>query len=115
MCTGPVRERWALKERPDAKASAPCALESRRDAELYWFKLNPLRVAHAGKGVCDMSSAKSVFLVTQRRRIWRVTLNDVFFGDYRSKRNALESIEEASRTLSAAGKTPTILVAAGET
>lgn len=69
----------------------------------------------ASEGAFDLTAGKSVFLVTQRRRIWRVTLNDVFFGDYRSKRNAIESAEEASRRLSAAGKTPTILVAAGET
>jgi hypothetical protein len=103
-----------IKERPDAKASAPCAPESGRDAQIQLFQV-ALGCVRASEGGFDMTAGKSVFLITQRRRIWRVTLNDVFFGDYRSKRNAVESVEEASRKLSAAGKISTILVAAGET
>jgi hypothetical protein len=39
----------------------------------------------------------TVFRVTFSRLIWRVTLDGAFFGDYRSKQNALKSIEEAQQ------------------
>ena len=43
--------------------------------------------------------AEAMFLITLRHRIWRVTLDGQFFGDYRSKRDAKESADEAARAL----------------
>jgi hypothetical protein len=46
-----------------------------------------------------MDAPRSTFQITLRHRIWRVTLDGQFFGDYRSKRDATESVEEAARAL----------------
>lgn len=46
-----------------------------------------------------MTAAQSVFLLTYRHGIWRVTFDGVFFGDYRSEQHARESIAEAQRKL----------------
>lgn len=46
-----------------------------------------------------MASAQSTFVLTLRHRIWRVTFDGAFYGDYRSERLALEGIEEAQRKL----------------
>ncbi|WP_395646135.1 hypothetical protein [Terricaulis sp.] len=36
--------------------------------------------------------------------IWRVTLDGVFFGDYRSKQNALKGVEDAREALETKGR-----------
>ena len=46
-----------------------------------------------------MATAQSVFLITYRHGIWRVTFDGVFFGDYRSEQHARESIAETQRKL----------------
>lgn len=54
----------------------------------------------------------SIFRITLRHGIWRVTLDGRFFGDYRSKADAIESVEEARSALAAGGRMTSIIVAA---
>jgi hypothetical protein len=58
-----------------------------------------------------MSDAPSTLRITLKRRIWRVTLDDVFYGDYRSQRHATESAEAAAAKLRTQGRRVTILAA----
>jgi hypothetical protein len=51
----------------------------------------------------------SVLRITYRRNIWRITLDDVFYGDYRSHRHATESAEAKAATLRTQGRKVTIL------
>ena len=51
----------------------------------------------------------STLRITLKRRIWRVTIDDVFYGDYRSQRHATESAEAAAATLRTQGRRVTIL------
>jgi hypothetical protein len=51
-----------------------------------------------------MTGAASIFALTLRHSIWRVTFDGVFFGDYRSERQALEGIAEAQRKLATTAK-----------
>lgn len=51
-----------------------------------------------------MSTAPSIIQIVLRRRIWRVTLDGAFYGDYRSKRHATESADAAASTLRKAGR-----------
>ena len=46
-----------------------------------------------------MNVTCSTFTITQRRGIWHVTLDGVFFGDFRSKDQALGMAEESARSL----------------
>jgi len=57
------------------------------------------------------NTTPSVLRITHRRRIWRITLDDVFYGDYRSHRHATESAEAAAATLRTQGRKVTILAA----
>jgi hypothetical protein len=45
-----------------------------------------------------MTDAASVFLVSYDRLTWRVSLNGVAFGAYRSRQNAVKAVNEARRT-----------------
>jgi hypothetical protein len=56
-----------------------------------------------------MTVRPSILRITLKRRIWRVTLDDAFYGDYRSHRHATESAEAAAVTLRNQGRTVTIL------
>ena len=56
------------------------------------------------KDSVKLMALQSTFHVTLYHDIWRVTLDGVFFGSYRSKANAIESIGERQRTLEAAGR-----------
>ena len=58
-----------------------------------------------------MSAPSSTLRITLKRRIWRVTLDDVFYGDYRSQRHATESAEAAAAKLRTQGRRVTILAA----
>lgn len=49
-----------------------------------------------------------------RRRIWRLTLDGAFYGDYRSERHALEGAEVAALTLRHAGRSVRIVTMSGE-
>ena len=51
-----------------------------------------------------MSPLQSTFEVTQRHGIWRVTLDGMFFGDYRSKAGAVAGIGESEQALGAEGR-----------
>ena len=57
-------------------------------------------------------NAKAIFRIALSHRIWRVTLDGAFFGDYRSKQHAQESAREASSALAAAGREASIVVVA---
>ena len=46
------------------------------------------------------------FTLRLRHRIWRVTLNGNFYGDYRSEADALEGVADAQRKL----RTPAKLI-----
>jgi hypothetical protein len=52
----------------------------------------------------DMSIAPATIQITFRRRIWRVTVDGAFYGDYRSRRHAAESADAAAATLRKAGR-----------
>lgn len=51
-----------------------------------------------------MSMPPVNFSIELRRRIWRVTLDGAFYGDYRSKRHAVESAEAAAQGFRAKGR-----------
>ena len=51
-----------------------------------------------------MSAPASTFLITFNRRIWRVTLDGVFYGDYRSRRHATDSADAAATALRSKGR-----------
>jgi hypothetical protein len=48
--------------------------------------------------------------ITLNRRIWRITLDGVFYGDYRTRRHADESADAAADALRKQGRTVTIIV-----
>jgi hypothetical protein len=56
-----------------------------------------------------VSAPASILRITLRRRIWRITLDDAFYGDYRTQRHATESAEAAAATLRTQGRRVTIL------
>ncbi|MBL8537021.1 MAG: hypothetical protein JNM59_06420 [Hyphomonadaceae bacterium] len=62
-----------------------------------------------------MNQAPAIVQVVLRRRIWRVTIDGAFCGDYRSERHAAESAEAAASTLRAQGRTVQILATDGVT
>lgn len=51
-----------------------------------------------------MSALPAIIDVTLRKRIWRVTLDGAFYGDYRSERHATESVEAAAAALRKSGR-----------
>jgi hypothetical protein len=61
-----------------------------------------------------MAPLSSLFELTLRHRIWRVTLDGSFFGDYRSKDEAMDGVADARRALDAAGRSVKVVVAANE-
>jgi hypothetical protein len=54
----------------------------------------------------------STFQLALRHGIWRVTLDGVFFGDYRSKAHALDGLADARRALAAGGRSIDVLMPA---
>jgi len=59
-----------------------------------------------------MQARPSTLEITYRRSIWRLTLDGVFYGDYRSRRHATDSADAAARGLRATGRAVTIVTAA---
>jgi hypothetical protein len=59
-----------------------------------------------------MTTPASTLLITLNRRIWRITLDGVFYGDYRSQRHATESADAAATALRGKGRTVNIVAAA---
>lgn len=51
-----------------------------------------------------MSAAASIIQISLRRRIWRVTLDGAFHGDYRTRRHAAESADAVALSLRKAGR-----------
>ncbi len=56
----------------------------------------------------------SIFHIQQRHRIWHVLVDGAFFGDYRSKSLALDSVEEAKRALEQSGRSVKVVTAPDE-
>jgi hypothetical protein len=56
--------------------------------------------------------ARSLLQITLQHGVWRVTLDGRFFGDYRSKSQAIESAEEARRAMAISGRITNVVVAA---
>ncbi|MGQ0534216.1 MAG: hypothetical protein ACT4OF_16225 [Caulobacteraceae bacterium] len=56
-----------------------------------------------------MSAPASTFHIVLRHGIWRVTLDGVFYGDYRSRGDATDSAEAAAATLRSQGRIVTIV------
>ena len=57
-----------------------------------------LRQAHVGH-----VTMRATFAVAPYRGVWRVTLDGAFYGDYRSKQNALDGLSDKSHALKTAG------------
>lgn len=55
-----------------------------------------------------MSAPASTFHITLRHGIWRVTLDGAFYGDYRSRGQAIEGADAAAATLRSQGRIVTI-------
>lgn len=51
-----------------------------------------------------MRAAQSTFVLSLRHRIWRVTFDGAFFGDYRSERDAMRGIEDAQHKLASVAR-----------
>jgi hypothetical protein len=56
-----------------------------------------------------MGPPASVFAIKLSRRIWRVTLDGAFYGDYRTRQHADESAEAAVKALRKEGRTVKIV------
>lgn len=62
-----------------------------------------------------VTATPAILQITLNRRIWRVTLDDVFYGDYRTHRHAAESAEAKAAALRAQGRRVTIIAPQGPT
>lgn len=51
-----------------------------------------------------MNAPAAVIEIALFRQIWRVTLDGVFYGDYRSRRHASEGADAAALALRAGGR-----------
>lgn len=51
----------------------------------------------------------STLQLTLKRRIWRLTLDGAFYGDYRTRSHASESAEAAATALRQQGRVVTIV------
>jgi hypothetical protein len=60
------------------------------------------------------AALQSTFMLTLHHGIWHVTLDGLFFGDYRTKANAVAGIGESQRALSATGRFVKIVMPAEE-
>lgn len=58
-----------------------------------------------------MSAPDSTLLIALNRRIWRITLDGAFYGDYRSERHAKESADAAAVALRGQGRKVHVVVA----
>jgi hypothetical protein len=57
-----------------------------------------------------MNPAVSTLEIRLSRRIWRVTLDGAFYGDYRTRRHADESAEAAAAALRKQGRAVEVVV-----
>ena len=58
-----------------------------------------------------MSASDSTLLITLNRRIWRITLDGAFYGDYRTERHANDSAVAAATALRGKGRTVNVVTA----
>lgn len=58
---------------------------------------------------------RATFKVMLHRSIWRVTLDDEFFGDYRSKQNALDGLYDKTIALQNAGAVVSVVAPQDDT
>jgi hypothetical protein len=56
-----------------------------------------------------MSALPSTLRITLSHRIWRITLDGAFYGDYRTRRHANDSADAAAVALRAQGRVVTII------
>ena len=56
-----------------------------------------------------MSARASTLNITLSHRIWRITLDGAFYGDYRIRRHATDSADAAAAALRAQGRVVTIV------
>lgn len=56
-----------------------------------------------------MMAAPSTLVISLKRRIWRITLDGVFYGDYRTERHARESADAAVSAIRKQGRTADIV------
>jgi hypothetical protein len=56
-----------------------------------------------------MSALPSTLRITLSQRIWRITLDGAFYGDYRTRRHATDSADAAASALRAQGRVVTIV------
>lgn len=61
-----------------------------------------------------MDAADSIIHIALRRRIWRVTLDGAFYGDYRSESHAIRSAEAAAASLRTAGRSVKTVTMSGD-
>jgi hypothetical protein len=57
-----------------------------------------------------MTKARSILQITLRHGIWRIWLDGKFFGDYRSKIQALEAADAAQRAMATIGRIADVVV-----
>jgi len=58
-----------------------------------------------------MNAPVSTLLITLNRRIWRITLDGAFYGDYRTERHATESADAAAIALRSEGRKVNVVAA----
>lgn len=61
------------------------------------------------RGVQPMTASVATLQISERHRIWRITLDGAFYGDYRSLSLASEGADAAAVTLRAQGRKVTIV------
>lgn len=59
-----------------------------------------------------MNSTATTLLITLKRRVWRITLDGAFYGDYRSQRHAVDSANAAAIALRMSGRAVNIVTPA---
>ena len=56
-----------------------------------------------------MSTPPSTLCITLSHRIWRITIDGAFYGDYRTRRHATDSADAAVAALRAQGKVVNVI------
>jgi hypothetical protein len=56
-----------------------------------------------------MNMPASTLRITLNHRIWRITIDGVFYGDYRTRRHATDSADAAAAALRTEGRSVTIV------
>lgn len=56
-----------------------------------------------------MSPVPAILRITLNHRIWRITIDGVFYGDYRTHRHATDSADAVVATLRAEGRVVNVI------